>query len=117
MPRDSADVINNGPNAVSGQPVVGPAASFKLHAAMPNPARNVTTLQYSLPASGNASLVVFNVVGQRVATLASGAQAAGMHQVNWTLHDDHGNLVPNGIYFYQLTTGSSKETRKLTVVR
>ena len=102
---------------VMGSPAKAPVSSFKLQAAMPNPVKNVTTLQYSLPVSGNASLVVFNVVGQKVATLASGTQAAGPHQVRWTSRDDQGNLVPNGIYFFQLTTGSSKETRKLTVVR
>jgi hypothetical protein len=102
---------------VMGSPAPAPAPAFRLQAARPNPVKSVTTLQYSLPVSGNASLVVFNVVGQKVATLASGSQAAGTHQVRWTSRDDQGNLVPNGIYFFQLTTGSSKETRKLTVVR
>ena len=57
------------------------------------------------------------MVGQQVATLASGVQGAGPHQVQWALRDDRGNAVPNGIYFYQLSSGGRQETRKLVVVR
>jgi hypothetical protein len=117
MPRDSADVINNGPNAVTGQPVAAMPAAFKLQAARPSPASTATVIEYSLQRGGTVNLSVFNMLGQKVASLASGVQAAGAHQVSWSLKNDNGSLVPNGVYFYQLSAGSQKDTRKLIVVR
>jgi flagellar hook assembly protein FlgD len=64
-----------------------------------------------------ASLGVFNMLGQKVATLASGSQPAGVHQVRWALKNDNGALVQNGVYFVRLESGSQKSTRKLIVVR
>jgi hypothetical protein len=116
MPRDSADIINHGPGGVSGRPAVAAAAGFRLQAARPNPASQAATIKYSLSGNQNVSLKVFNMLGQKVATLASGVQAAGEHQVRWPLRNDDGALVPNGVYFYQLDAGSQKDTRKMIVV-
>lgn len=81
--------------------------------AMPNPATNQTTIQYHLTEQvDNFSIVVYNALGQVVATLQNGAQAPGQHSVTWNLEN-----VDNGVYFYTLTNGASTLTNKLMVIR
>lgn len=115
MPRDSDDVLIN-PAGVAGAPAAA-AAGFALQAAYPNPASRSAAIRYSLPRDAAVSLGVFNMLGQKVATLAAGPQAAGAHQVSWSLRGDDGAPVPNGIYFYRLSAGTRSDTRKLIVVR
>jgi len=67
----------------------------------PNPFSNFTTIEYELEQSANVNLSVYNHLGQRVAVLVDGEQAAGRHQVQW---DAEG--VPAGIYFFRLLTAN-----------
>lgn len=101
---------------VEGSPSAA-ATAFWLMPAQPSPASSATAIQYSLSRDAKVSLTVFNMLGQKVATLASGNQSAGAHQVRWSLRNDDGAPVPNGVYFYQLSAGSQKDTRKMIVVR
>jgi hypothetical protein len=61
-----------------------------------------------LPQSGNVSLVVYDVAGRPVQTLASGRRAAGRYTATW----DAKNAAA-GVYFYTLTSGKASITTKL----
>ena len=78
----------------------------------PNPFNPVTQIRYSLPQASNVSLEVYNVMGQRVATLYNGQQHAGQHTVSF----DAVNLA-SGVYVYRLTAGSFVESRKMMLVK
>jgi len=86
-------------------------ASFTLKAS-PNPAGSRTQISFNLPVSTEAELSIFNIAGQKVATLAQGPMTAGAHSVEWKA----GN-VPNGVYFYQLQTGSRSVSQKIVVIK
>ncbi len=116
MAIDDVSVTAYNVTGVAGAPD-GAAASFRLLPARPNPARDGTVIAYSLARAGTVSLRVFNMLGQQVATLASGPQPAGSHQARWSLRSDQGAPVPNGVYFFQLEAGGRSDTRKLIVVR
>ena len=58
-----------------------------------------------------------HLVGQRVATLASGLREAGSYNLVWDGRDDSGRALASGMYFYRLTAGDQVETRKLMLVR
>lgn len=113
---DDASVIAYNTMGVAGAPAAA-VPGFSLRAAYPNPAADAATIRYSLSRNETVSLGVFNMLGQKVATLASGVQAAGSHQVRWSLRRDDGTMVPNGVYFYRLSAGNRSDTRKLVVVR
>jgi hypothetical protein len=53
-------------------------------------------------------LVLFNTLGQRIALLQSGEQAAGYHEVQVD-----GSGLPSGVYFYRMQAGPYLETKKL----
>jgi len=74
----------------------------------PNPFGGRTQISYVLPQSGNVSLVVYDVAGRPVQTLASGRRAAGRYTATW----DAKNAAA-GVYFYTLTSGKASITRKL----
>ncbi len=79
----------------------------------PNPARSTATLRFSLPASAPVSLVVYDVLGRRVATLLERQPLeAGEHQV--TMRTEGWRT---GFYFCRFEVAGSFITRKLTVVR
>ncbi len=78
----------------------------------PNPYASATTITYELGVRGTATLEVLNVLGERVATLASGTLAAGRYSA---VFDASG--LPEGVYFYRLQTETSTEMRMMNVLR
>lgn len=90
-----------------GQPL-----GFALAQNYPNPFNPSTLLEFSLPASGPASLIVYDLEGRAVATLADGIQAAGLHAVTF----DAAGLA-SGIYFARLSADGKTAARKLILVR
>lgn len=90
---------------------------FALEQNYPNPFNPATAIAYSLPVQQQVSLLVFNILGQKVRTLVSGLEQAGPHQVTWNGKDDAGTEVASGIYFYRLAAGDERETKKMLLVR
>jgi hypothetical protein len=85
---------------------------FALLAAYPNPFNPVTIIGYALPHADLVTLTIFNMVGQKVATIIDGEHAAGTYTVRWDASD-----FPSGAYFYRLSAGEFVETRKMVLVR
>ena len=75
----------------------GAPAEFALDPNYPNPFNPSTTIAYRLPASMRVNVTVFNLLGQRIATLADELQPAGAHTLRW----DAGRLA-SGLYFYRV---------------
>ena len=86
--------------------------AFNLGQNVPNPFNPTTTISFSMPETGAASLKVFDVAGRTVATLIDGAVERGQHTVTF----DAGNLT-SGVYFYTLETNGSVETKKMILMK
>ncbi|MCC5934237.1 MAG: T9SS type A sorting domain-containing protein [Balneolales bacterium] len=78
----------------------------------PNPFNPITQIQYSLPSAADVRLEVYNVLGQRVASLVNGTVEAGVHTVSF----DAANLS-SGVYLYRLQTSGMVITRKMLLVK
>jgi len=83
----------------------------------PNPFNNSTTIEFELPVAAEVSLELFNILGQKVATLARGWFAAGHYTTQWNGTSDDGRETSSGIYFYRLETGDESQVRKLTFLK
>ncbi len=78
----------------------------------PNPFNPETVIQFYLPRTEQAEVVLFNANGQRVQTLVSQKLAAGWHQTHW-----NGRAFASGIYFCQLRTGNQVKMTKLLLLK
>ncbi len=86
--------------------------TFTLAQNFPNPFNPSTSIQFSLPHSGNTTLKIFNMLGEEVATLISGDLSAGQYIAHWNAIN-----VPSGMYFYRLQSGSYSETKNLILTK
>jgi hypothetical protein len=65
----------------------------------------------------DVEVVVYDVAGRRVRTVAKRILLGGVQRVMWDGRDDRGRRVPSGVYFLQTKTALSNQTRKLVIVR
>jgi hypothetical protein len=86
--------------------------AFCLFPNYPNPFNPTTTFSFVLPMKSEVELAVYNVMGQRIATLINGWQEAGIHQVRFD-----GTDLASGMYFYQLEAGDYRLVRKAILLK
>ena len=83
----------------------------------PNPFNPSTIIPYQVPTAGRVRLEVFNVLGQRVATLVDEERPAGVHTAVWDATDAAGRAVGAGVYFYRLrSAGHPTLTRRMVLL-
>jgi len=85
---------------------------FALHQNYPNPFNPVTTIQYDIPEAGEMRLDVYNILGERVATLAQGNHHVGRYTIRW---DAAG--MSSGMYFYRISSAKFTATKKLVLMK
>jgi fibronectin-binding autotransporter adhesin len=78
----------------------------------PNPFNPSTNIQFSLPARARVSVDIFNVLGQRVATLADEEFSAGTHTIVW-----NPRTAASGVYFCRMLSGSSRKIIKMMFLK
>ncbi len=94
--------------------------AFKLEQNFPNPFNPATTIVFELPSQSIVSLSIFNVLGERVATLVNETLSAGRYQIQWSARG-----ISSGVYIYRLVaksiaSGSPSEftqSRKILLLR
>lgn len=90
---------------------------FALAQNRPNPFNPSTEISFSLPKPAEVTLVIYNLLGENVVTLAEGLRAAGTHAVMWDGRDKNGGAVASGVYFYRLDAGEFSATRKMLLLK
>ncbi len=91
---------------------------FDLFPNFPNPFNPATTIRYGLPTAEAVSLVIYNVLGAKVATLEAGTRKeAGYHAVIWDGRSDAGTLAASGVYFVQMQAGAFVQTQRMVLVK
>jgi hypothetical protein len=78
----------------------------------PNPFNRATTISYSIPNPTNLSLVIYNILGNPVATVFNGYSTAGQHSLSWQATD-----LPSGVYVCRLQAGNSAGQMRLVYVK
>jgi hypothetical protein len=86
--------------------------SFSLSQNYPNPFNPSTIINYSVAKDGFVSLKIYNNIGQQVAELMNGVQAAGEYNA---LFNAIG--LPSGVYFYKLEANGFADTKKMILVK
>jgi formylglycine-generating enzyme required for sulfatase activity len=87
--------------------------TFSLEQNFPNPFNPTTTIPFTLDSPGRVQLDIYNVMGQRVATVINDYLNTGRHTATWNGMDDRGNHAGAGIYLYRLRADNKVETKKM----
>ncbi|MCH7496051.1 MAG: T9SS type A sorting domain-containing protein, partial [Candidatus Marinimicrobia bacterium] len=90
---------------------------FALRQNYPNPFNPSTTISYSLPTASEVRIVVYNLLGNEIATIVNAQQAAGYHNVEWNGRSDSGQLVSTGVYFYRINADDFTAIRKMILMK
>ena len=90
--------------------------SFSLGQNYPNPFNPSTIIPYQIPVSTHVRLEVFNLLGQRLATLVDAERSAGAHTAQWDGTDATGRAVGAGVYIYRISSGGQTESRRMVLV-
>lgn len=90
----------------------------------PNPFNPATSIPFQVNSSQlmvhspiHTTLIIYNILGQRVRTLIEEELTPGRYEVIWDGKDDKGRELTSGVYFYRLETGGFKETKKMVLLR
>jgi len=115
---DNVEFRGYGPSGTSSNPIASGAltepvpTTYMLSQNYPNPFNPTTNISFSLDKPMDISLEIFNIVGQKVKTLASGHHTAGVHEYTWNASN-----VSTGVYFYRLVTEEAVETKKMVLMK
>ncbi len=89
-----------------------PVTDYALFQNYPNPFNPTTTITYQIPKEGKVTIKVYDSIGKEITTLVNEEKQRGRYNVTF----DASNLT-SGIYFYSLSSGNFKETKKLILLK
>ncbi len=96
----------------SVEPPAGLPVEFTLLQNYPNPFNPSTKISFTLSDRARVKLEVFDILGRKVATLVNGVREVGEHSVDFDASGLH-----SGVYFYQVTAGSTVQTKRMMLVK
>lgn len=89
--------------------------SFELLQNYPNPFNAGTLIRYRLATAAPVRLTIYNLRGQKVASLVEGLQTAGTHAVLWDGKNAAHQELSSAIYLYELQVGERRQIRKMVL--
>ncbi|MBN1352610.1 T9SS type A sorting domain-containing protein [candidate division KSB1 bacterium] len=91
--------------------------SYALYQNYPNPFNSTTELSYDLPKDSHVKLSIYNLTGAEIRALLNDRQPAGQYRMCWDGRDSAGNLVPTGVYLFNMQAGEFTATRKIVLLK
>ncbi len=91
---------------------VNAPASYSLGQNYPNPFNPSTLIKYSVAQDGFVNVSVFNLIGEKVATLVNNNMKAGSYEVNFDA-----SQLSSGVYFYSIDASNFKAVRKMMLMK
>ncbi|HVO74106.1 MAG TPA: FN3 associated domain-containing protein [Ignavibacteriaceae bacterium] len=85
---------------------------FQLFQNYPNPFNPTTHFGFRIPDFGFVSLKIFDILGNRVATLVNEEKQPGSYELEF-----NGSKHPSGVYFYRLTAGKFSAVKKMLLIK
>ncbi|MBT3318106.1 T9SS type A sorting domain-containing protein, partial [bacterium] len=103
-----------GPSAVDPEDV---PLVFSVKPNYPNPFNPMTTISFSLPATAQTSVRVYDTAGRLVRTLVDQELESAVHEVTWLGRDDDNKQVASGVYFYSVLSGEYSHNGRMALIK
>ncbi|HQI42395.1 MAG TPA: T9SS type A sorting domain-containing protein [Ignavibacteriaceae bacterium] len=91
---------------------VGNPSGYLLEQNYPNPFNSSTIIKYQIPKDESVRINLYNILGEKILTLFEGEQESGEHQIRLS-----SDKLPSGNYFYSLEAASTRQIKKLTIIK
>ena len=88
------------------------STNYSLSQNYPNPFNGSTLIKYSIKASGNVSIKVYDTLGREISTLINEYKNIGNYSINF-----NSSNLSSGTYFYTIKTGDFSQTKKMTYLK
>jgi hypothetical protein len=92
------------------------SARLQVSLPSPNPLRDETRFDVTLPEERDTRVDILDVTGRQVAILADGLLEAGRHSFAWNAHDLVGKRVGGGVYFVEAESGTTRAAQRVVVL-
>jgi hypothetical protein len=86
--------------------------AYRLYQAYPNPFNPTTTIRFDVPAAGDVSLKIYDILGREIAVLVNDRKQPGHYETAWNAAS-----YASGVYFYRLSANGFVETKKLLLMK
>ena len=90
---------------------------FSISQNYPNPFNARTLFSISLPHETHVSLIVYNIMGQKVKVLVDDFMTAGIHTMTWDGTNEGGQTVSSSVYFYRVVTQENVVNKKMVLMK
>jgi hypothetical protein len=89
-----------------------------LLSSFPNPFNSATILEFSIPRTESAELIIYNVLGREVDRVLDGEiLTPGVHHLRWSGESREGQVLSSGVYFARLNVGGEFQMHRLYLLR
>ncbi|MBP8975737.1 MAG: T9SS type A sorting domain-containing protein [Bacteroidetes bacterium] len=85
---------------------------FSVEQNFPNPFNPSTIVRYQIPSKTHVEIAVYNIIGERVATLVDRIEEPGTHSI--ILNGEH---FASGVYFISVRAGTYSTTKKAVLIK
>jgi hypothetical protein len=91
--------------------------TYSLSQNYPNPFNPNTEIKFDILVRSHVTLIVYNVLGQKVTTLVDKEMLPGSYVADWNSTSDNGKEVTSGVYFYKLEADDFIQTKKMLLLK
>ncbi len=107
-------------NVLAAEPAL--PKEFALSQNYPNPFNPSTTIKFQLPDKNGLEpvrtvLKIYDILGRLVRTVVDEEMPPGFYTKQWQGLNDQGNRISSGVYFYTLTAGEFRDSKKMLMIK
>lgn len=106
------EALNTGKLVTAIYSQINLPVEFHLYQNYPNPFNPTTTIKYDLSKESEVKIMLYDILGRRVATLVDETKNAGRYRVLW-----NASQFESGVYFYKIQTSDYSATKKLLLLK
>ncbi len=90
---------------------------YKFNPPYPNPFNAITTIKYEIPTECHVELVIYDILGRKIAVLQNDRMTAGTNEAIWDGRHDNGTWVGSGVYLYFLKADKFTSQGKMLLIK